>query len=745
MLPRTHAALLIVATSRPELLDRRPSWGGGRQNFTAMALRPLSATQTRDLVGHLLGAAGSEADAGKAALRQRIVERSGGNPFFVIELARTVREQSRAAANADERVGAGAASATGTVAAGLALTLPDTVHAAVLAQIDQLAAPERSVLQAASVVGRVFWPATIQALVAPTPPDSAPNDGAGAAIAPALDALLQRDLVVPAETGAFTFRHSLIRDVAYGTLSRGERIRMHAAVAVWLEQFATERLDEFAALIAFHYREAAMLARQSAVPMALPFDIERAVFFLSRAAELASRTGVVEEARDHLERAITLASPAEQVRLYEQLGDCIPMGGAGQPEAYRAAVERWRTVSGQDPRVGARLLRKLLSVYTRLTTFLVPPSDAEMQALLSEGRQLAEAAGSEDEVWRFRVLEAGKGWAGIQVPREVTSEAREVSGAAAAYFESRGQWTDFHNALEIYCANSLIVGANQDAIDAARRRLVAPECTPREYADAVWMLTAAQINIADYDGCIQTGKDVLARLRPGEPVAHLVHVPTWPLDAALICGRWSECDPFIALLREAYGQLPRTGQAHVRFSYLYVLHLATARDDRALAEEAARAIERVHEGQDMPLGRIFLSLVAAYRQDDPHLLDLDPADYLLFNPGEEVLSFLCEHGALTPRPLLECLRQHAQALMHSETLGYVRVAKALASGDDARLAVAIEEAEADQLIPHAARMRIVLAQRTGELSHLGRARPVLARLGDRQFMRRLEEVQAALE
>ena len=81
MRPRTQAALLIVATSRPELLDRRPLWGGGRQNFTALALTPLSDTQTRTLLGKL-------ARKVPPLVRERMVEHAGGNPFFAIELAR---------------------------------------------------------------------------------------------------------------------------------------------------------------------------------------------------------------------------------------------------------------------------------------------------------------------------------------------------------------------------------------------------------------------------------------------------------------------------------------------------------------------------------------------------------------------------------------------------------------------------------------------------------------------------------
>jgi len=77
-------------------------------------------------------------------------------------------------------------------------------------------------------------------------------------------------------------------------------------------------------------------------------------------------------------------------------------------------------------------------------------------------------------------------------------------------------------------------------------------------------------------------------------------------------------------------------------------------------------------------------------------------------------------------------------------LYYLAIAEALAAEDDERLALAIEEAEAHHLVVHAARMRIVLAQRTRDKTHLEKARPVLERLGDRRFLCRLQEVEAAL-
>ena len=228
--PRVQAALLMIILSRPELLDRRPAWGGGQQNFAAIALQPLTEVQTRELVEHV--AAGLH-----QALRERVVTHSGGNPFFVLELIRGIAEKRA-----------------------ITYILPDTVHAAVLARLDLLSSQERAVAQAASVAGRVFRVAALQAVL---------ENLTGSEIDRALDGLMTRQIVVQASGGTFTFNHMLIRDVAYGTLSRSERVRIHSKIAAWLEAFAAERLDEFMELIAYHYLEAVRLAQQSAVPLGL--------------------------------------------------------------------------------------------------------------------------------------------------------------------------------------------------------------------------------------------------------------------------------------------------------------------------------------------------------------------------------------------------------------------------------------------------------------------------------------------
>jgi hypothetical protein len=416
MQPRTEAALLVVATARPELLDRRPGWGGGRRSFTALALDPLSAADTRALVGKL-------AKRAPETMRAQIAERCGGNPFFAIELARGLDGQN-----------------------GAAESLPDTVQEAVQERLDALQPTERAVLQAAAVAGRAFRPATLRATL---------GEREAASVEPALESLLARDLIATAPDGAYIFRHILFRDVAYNALSRAERIRMHTAVATWLEDFAADRLDEFVELIAYHYTEAARLARQSAVAAEAPLDTSRAVHYLERAGARASKAGAVAEARGYLRRALELAPADEESRLFEALGDCAAFGDT-PVDAYKRAVASWRAEAIPDPRTGARLLRKLLGCLMRWHgSQSYGLSQEDMAALRSEARGLAEQAGDEYEGWRLRTVE-------IFYPRKLAwddedlltalSTRMAVSRDAAAYFEAHDDWMAFSEALDGYAA-----------------------------------------------------------------------------------------------------------------------------------------------------------------------------------------------------------------------------------------------------------------------------------------------------
>ena len=282
--------LLVLATARREVLERRPGWIG-----SVFGLEPLSENDAERVVDGV-------ARGLPPTLRELIVSRAEGNPFFVEELVAMLVDQGLL-----ERAN-GSWSARGLPDT---LALPDTIKNVLAARIDLLSASEKAGLQAASVVGRRFWAASVRALL----------EGAE----PHLDTLEQRDLVRPqgvsdlAGEHEYAFKHALTRDVAYGTLTRARRARLHGAFAEWLEERGEGR-DEHAALLAHHYTQA---ADPEFADLAWRDDAARreglrrqAVAWLRRAADLAAARFAVDEALALLERALVLEPAAgERVAL----------------------------------------------------------------------------------------------------------------------------------------------------------------------------------------------------------------------------------------------------------------------------------------------------------------------------------------------------------------------------------------------------------------------------------------------
>jgi hypothetical protein len=243
----------------------------------------------------------------------------------------------------------------------------------------------------------------------------------------------------------------------------------------------------------------------------------------------------------------------------------------------------------------------------------------------------------------------------------------------------------------------------------------------------------------------------LAQLRPGDPVMLLGKGPLWAVGAAGISGRWSDLDWLVPALQEGWEQAQHDrGMAYLAAGYFVALHVALAREDPTAANAAVFMLDQLLTPQWMEGSR---ALLAAYRMDDPRQLGLGASQevwpYLRMKEfryvGALTLMFLSERSVEATDALLSLARAQGATERPDFILRSVAVAEAVAADDNARLAAAIEDAEAHDLMPHAARMRIVLAQRTGDRAPLDRARPVLEQLGDRQFLRRLEEVQGALK
>src|SRR6059058_2431853 len=261
--------LLLLCIARPELLDVRPMWGGGRVRSTTLELEPLQPEESAELVAALTAELDLPIDV------DAVLAKTEGNPLFVEEIVRMFAERPRAG----ERV-------------------PDTLQALIAARIDRLPVPQRIALQRASVMGRIFMRGAL-ARLSPEIDD----------VQHCIDELLLRDLIVREPRAsisgeeAFKFKHVLIREVAYSALSKSSRADLHHAFAEWLGQRAGDELLE---IRAFHLDQASTLLAE--LDGSAPEELrEKTAYALTQAGKRALSREAFRSARKLLLRAVELA------------------------------------------------------------------------------------------------------------------------------------------------------------------------------------------------------------------------------------------------------------------------------------------------------------------------------------------------------------------------------------------------------------------------------------------------------
>ena len=289
------APAVLIATARPELLDIEPAWGTGLGARTTLPLEPLADSDARMLAGQLVVGVDPE----------RLVDVAGGNPLFLEELAASVAERG-----GEE--------------------LPVTVREAIAARIDALPTRARDALLSAAVIGKTFWRGILETV------------GAIGEVDDALAVLEARDFVrrdpssQVAGDAQFTFKHMLIREVAYATVPRALRRERHAAVARYIE----ERLvgEALATILAYHWREAGEPNR--AVPYLLAAaDVARRSWASSAVIDLYTRALELTDDEDvrkriRVERGRALVELDEHEAAAEELSAVIPeLEGAQKLEA----------------------------------------------------------------------------------------------------------------------------------------------------------------------------------------------------------------------------------------------------------------------------------------------------------------------------------------------------------------------------------------------------------------------------
>ena len=294
--------LLSVCTARPELLERRSGWGGGKRNATTISLSPLSEDDTARLVAALMERSVLPADA-----QSTLLARAGGNPLYAEEYVRMV--QDRGLEEASE--------------------LPESVQGIIAARLDALALEEKDLLQDAAVLGKVTWVGALAQI----------TGLARWTVEERLHALERKEFVrreqhssVAGET-EYAFRHILVRDVADNQNPRSRRAAKHRAAAEWIESLG--RAEEHAELLAHHYLQALEYARATGQDQA----------DLAERARLALRAAGA--------RATELSALGTAARFYEAALELWPEDEADRAELMLAALEARWWVEGGDVSEGA--------------------------------------------------------------------------------------------------------------------------------------------------------------------------------------------------------------------------------------------------------------------------------------------------------------------------------------------------------------------------------------------------------
>jgi class 3 adenylate cyclase len=573
----TDVPVLVVGTARPELLTRRPAWGGGKANATTISLAALSDEDTARLVHALL-----EKSVLPAEVQTALLERAGGNPLYAEEFVRMFGERGR-----DE------------------LELPGSIQGIISARLDSLDAADKELVQNAAVMGKVFWSGALAAIGARDRFE----------VEERMHALERRELVRRARSSSvageseYAFRHVLVRDVAYGSIPRATRAERHRRAAEWIESLG--RPEDQADLLAHHYLSALELARAAGVDAGVL--AESAANALLRAGERAFGLNAFASAARFFDEALELGVPDEdRPRVLFRLGTALHRSvgprrierleeardellAAGEPETAAEAcvvlAEAWWD-HGQNERGREQLERARELVAGR------PPSPAVARVLVEVSRYAMLADETDEAVRTGREALAMAEALGLTdlVPGALIN----IGSARGNAGDEEGGNEDLERAIEIAKATN-----NPDLARAYNNRAAMENSLQRAYE---WQLLA---------------KEAAERLGHG-PVGSFVEGQL--LMSTFDLGHWDE---FLAsagqFLAACEAGSPNYNEVYVR-DRLAELHVARDNEEAA-GPEAARALalgRQIKEPQalqpalschirtDLALGRLEAARELAY-------------------------------------------------------------------------------------------------------------------------------------
>jgi tetratricopeptide (TPR) repeat protein len=397
------APILLLCAARPELLEDRTSWGGGKLNASAVLLEPLDAADSARLLDQL-------GDGLDQAARSRVIAASEGNPLFLEEMVGLARERG------------------GSVA------VPATIQALLAARLERLGIEERELLEGGAIEGEVFHRLAVCALAGERPAMEVDLRLAG---------LVRKEVIRPhpatfPEDQAFRFRHLLIRDAAYDGLPKAARAELHERFASWLEQVGggLSELDEIAG---WHLEQAVRYQRELGHE-GDPESARRGAEHLYAASHRADERRDVSGGRNLQERALTLAPAGEALaaRIAVDLaGRLLESGELDRPGELLSLVEH-------EPEVAA-----LAGLYRLEWTLHARPHEATqtIESILPDALQRLARAGDERGLARAHLAAYRVHWSAGRV-----TAAGEAAKIAAGHARAAGDEGLRSHALGSYIA-----------------------------------------------------------------------------------------------------------------------------------------------------------------------------------------------------------------------------------------------------------------------------------------------------
>jgi class 3 adenylate cyclase/tetratricopeptide (TPR) repeat protein len=564
-------SLMIVCLARPELLDIRSDWGGGRVRATAIELEPLTAADSETLIEAL-----AEDGAVSPETRRKLLEKTGGNPLFLEEVMLDVAECGEETATA---------------------RIPDTIQALIASRIDRLDPASKALLQHASVIGRTFWVGAVEYLASAESLDDVIED------------LLLRDLVVGESRSslsnetAYRFKHVLIRDVAYASLTKSARAKNHARFAEWLRKRGADELVEIRAHHLDH--AASLLAELDGAP---PADLAREAAealeesgrrSLAREANQAARHAFLRavELEPTLQRRYLAAKAAwrlddlpavaremeavreEAVRVGDKnlegkaltgLADMVLMREA-DPVRAREIAEQALAIIEDDPPARFDALR----VAWNASYWVGHLRDAERYVV--EQLELARAAGRKDleSVAILTWADTYLARLDLDTAREKLARARDLAEESGA-INSRGRV--FQSWGKLYLLDDDLEQAEEAFAEAERlfSEAGAVWAVARALNMGAWVAWAA----GDLHKAEKRFRESIRILKPIGDRAHLCESQRGLAELLIARGRVEEAERFAHDARETVGPLDVTSRATTAGS-LGLVRAAQGRDEEA--------------------------------------------------------------------------------------------------------------------------------------------------------------------